>query len=82
MTLRSRFKELPLQASELYDLPVSIIGDPNIIKPGSTPVTITVYSKDGQYSASAQDVFIYEPKIQAAQITNLNNQAWFSPKWV
>lgn len=62
MTLRSRFKELPLQASELYDLPVSIIGDPNIIKPGSTPVTITVYSKDGQYSASAQDVFIYEPK--------------------
>ena len=62
MTLRSRFKELPLQASEPYDLPVSIIGDPNIIKPGSTPVTITVYSKDGQYSASAQDVFIYEPK--------------------
>ncbi|WP_114801042.1 cytochrome c oxidase accessory protein CcoG [Moraxella canis] len=62
MTLRSRFKELPLQANEPYDLPVSIIGDPSVVQPGSTPITITVYSQDGQYSASAQDVFIYEPK--------------------
>lgn len=62
MKLRSRFKELPLQANEPYDLPVSIIADPKIIAKGSTPITITVYSKDGQYSASAQDVFIFEPK--------------------
>ena len=61
MTLRSRFKELPLQANEPYDLPVSIIGDPNVVPVGSTPITITVFSKDGTYSASAQDVFIYEP---------------------
>lgn len=62
MTLRSRFKQLPLQANEPYDLPVSIIGDANVIKPGNTPVTITVYTEDGKYSASAQDIFIYEPK--------------------
>ncbi len=61
MTLRSRFKELPLQANESYALPVSIIGDPKVVPVGSTPITITVYSKDGTYSASAQDVFIYEP---------------------
>ncbi|AKG17931.2 cytochrome c oxidase accessory protein CcoG [Moraxella bovoculi] len=62
MTLRSRFDRLPLQANEPYDLPVSIIGDANVIKPGNTPVTITVYTEDGKYSASAQDIFIYEPK--------------------
>ncbi|MFB6347986.1 cytochrome c oxidase accessory protein CcoG [Moraxella marmotae] len=64
MKLRSRFKQLPLQANEPYDLPVSIVGDPSIVKVGSTPITITVYSKDGQYSASAQDVFNYEPKSE------------------
>lgn len=62
MTLRSRFKQLPLQANEPYDLPVSIIGDAKVIKAGNTPVTITVYTEDGKYSASAQDIFIYEPK--------------------
>lgn len=62
MTLKARFKELPLQANEPYDLPVSIYGDPKVIKEGHTPITITVYSKDGKYSSQAQDVFIYEPK--------------------
>lgn len=64
LTLRSRFKQLPLQANEPYDLPVSVIGDPAIIKAGSTPITITVYSTDGKYSTSAQNMFIYEAKEQ------------------
>ncbi len=64
MTLRSRFKQLPLQANEPYDLPVSVIGDPAVVKPGNTPITITVFSEDGQYTASAQDVFTYEPKAK------------------
>lgn len=62
LTLKSRFKQLPLQANEPYDMPVSVIGDPSKIKAGHTPITITIYSTDGQYEAQAQDVFIYEPK--------------------
>lgn len=62
LALRSRFKELPLAANESFDLPVTIIGDPNKISAGSTPITITVYSEDGQYNISSQDHFIYQPK--------------------
>lgn len=61
MHLKARFDELPLDANEPYDLPVNITADPATLQAGSTPITITVYSKDGKYSASAQDVFIYEP---------------------
>lgn len=60
LTLKSRFKELPLKANEPYDLPVSIFGDPAKIS-GTMPVTITVYTEDGKYSASRQDVFVYKP---------------------
>ncbi|UNU74328.1 cytochrome c oxidase accessory protein CcoG [Moraxella nasovis] len=62
LTLRSRFKQLPLQANEPYDLPVSIFGDASKITASSTPITITVYTEDGQYSASREDVFLYEQK--------------------
>ena len=62
LTLRSRFKEISLNANEPYNIPVSIVGDPKVIKEGHTPVTITVYSTDGQYSTSAEDVFILESK--------------------
>lgn len=62
LTLRSRFKELPLNANEPYNMPVSVIGDPAVIKQGQTPITITVFSADGQYSVSTQDYFSFEPK--------------------
>jgi len=60
LTLKSRFKELPLKANEPYDLPVSIFGDPAKVS-GTIPVTITVYTEDGKYSTSRQDVFVYKP---------------------
>ncbi|WP_066802377.1 cytochrome c oxidase accessory protein CcoG [Moraxella oblonga] len=62
LEIRSRFKELPLKANEAYSMPVSIFGDPSKIKAGHTPITITIYSVDGKYSQSAEDIFIYEPK--------------------
>ena len=62
LTLRSRFKQLPLDANESFDLPVTIVGDSTKISTGNTPITITAYSEDGQYSISSQDTFIYQPK--------------------
>ncbi|MDO4251480.1 MAG: cytochrome c oxidase accessory protein CcoG [Moraxella sp.] len=56
MTLKSRFEELPLDANESYDLPVSVFADANTITE-RTPITITVYSTDGTYSASQTDFF-------------------------
>ena len=60
MKLQSRFEKLPLNANEPYDLPVNIIAPAASLSQESTPITITVYSEDGQYSASAQDTFIYQ----------------------
>lgn len=62
LELKSRFKQLPLQANEAYNLPVSVFGDPAVIQAGHTPITITLYSVDGKYSASAQDIFILDKK--------------------
>ncbi|OOR87761.1 cytochrome c oxidase accessory protein CcoG [Moraxella caviae] len=62
LSLRSRFEKLPLQANEPYDLPVSVFGDPAKIQPGHTPITITVYTENGEYSASADDIFIFDKK--------------------
>lgn len=62
LTLRSRFKELPLNANQAYSMPVSIFGEPDKLNAGTTPITITIYSVDGKYSQSAEDIFIYEPK--------------------
>lgn len=60
MKLQSRFEKLPLNANEPYDLPVNIIAPAASLSQESTPITITVYSEDGQYRASAQDTFIYQ----------------------
>lgn len=60
ITLKSRFEQLPLDANESYDLPVSLYADSRIITARHTPITITVYSTDGKYSVSQQDVFIVE----------------------
>lgn len=60
ITLHSRFKELPLQGGEAYDLPVSLYAHAKDVQKGRTPVTITVYSADGQYSMSRSDVFIVD----------------------
>lgn len=58
MSLHLRIKELPLNPSESYDIPVSIYGDPKIISKGKIPVTLTVTSKDGKYTASKDNIFI------------------------
>lgn len=57
LTLDSRFERIPLQPSESFDMPITIIGDPNIITEESTPITLTVTSEDGKYTASKQNVF-------------------------
>lgn len=59
MSLQSRFKSIPLDPSESYDFPVSVIGDPKIIKQGNTPITLKVVSTDdgGKYTAIKQSVF-------------------------
>lgn len=60
ISLKSRFEKLPLNASEAYDLPVSLMGDSQIIKENRIPITITIYSEDGKYSQSQQDVFVID----------------------
>lgn len=57
LSLDSRFDRIPLQPSESFDMPITIIGDPNIITQASTPITLTVTSEDGKYTASKQNVF-------------------------
>lgn len=58
IVLKSRFEQISLDASESYDLPVSLYADGSIITAPRTPITITLYSTDGQYSVSADDVFV------------------------
>lgn len=55
--LKSRFKQIPLHAGEVYDWPVSLIGDSEKITKGRTPVTFTVYSENGKYTTSKEDFF-------------------------
>lgn len=59
LTLDSRFKTIPLEAGESYDMPVSVLGDANVIKQGSTPITLKVVSVDdgGKYTATKSNVF-------------------------
>lgn len=59
LTLDSRFKTLPLDASESYDMPISIIGDPSVIKEHSTTVQLEVVSIDdvGKYKVVKENVF-------------------------
>ncbi|ELA08114.1 4Fe-4S ferredoxin [Moraxella macacae 0408225] len=60
LTLDSRFKTIPLEAGESYDMPVSVIGDPNVITQNKTPIQLQVISVDdnGQYKATKENVFI------------------------
>ena len=60
ITLQSRFKELPLNAGETYDVPISLFADKDKISQNRTPITITVYSDDGQYTISNNDFFVAE----------------------
>lgn len=54
----TRFKELPLDAGESYDIPVSVYGDPKVITTDRLPITLTVVSEDGKYKVSKENVFI------------------------
>lgn len=57
LTLRTRFESLPLDAGESYNVPVSIVADPNSITSTETPVEFNVDSKDGKYHASRTNLF-------------------------
>lgn len=60
ISLRSRFKSIPLAAGETYDFPVSLFADPSKITQPRTPITLTIKSESGEYSASGEDYFIIE----------------------
>ena len=57
LSLEIRFNDVPLDAGESFDMPVSIYGDPDVIEFGQTPVTLNVSSEDGKYHVSKQNVF-------------------------
>lgn len=57
LSLQLRFNDVPLDAGESYDMPVSIYGDPDVIESGQTPVILTVASEDGKYKVSKQNIF-------------------------
>ena len=57
LSLELRFNDVPLEAGESFDMPVSIYGDPDVIESGQTLVTLNVNSNDGQYMVSKQNVF-------------------------
>ncbi|MFW2177922.1 MULTISPECIES: cytochrome c oxidase accessory protein CcoG [unclassified Moraxella] len=62
LTLDSRFKTIPLEAGESYDMPVSVLGDPKVVGQGKTPIQMQVISVDdgGQYKAYKDNVFTTE----------------------
>ena len=57
LSLALRFNDVPLEAGESFDMPLSIYGDPDVIEFGQTPVTLTVTSEDGKYQVSKQNIF-------------------------
>ncbi len=57
LSLQLRFNEVPLDAGESFDMPVSIYGDPAVVESGQTSVTLTVTSEDGKYNVSKQNIF-------------------------
>nr|MBP7942784.1 cytochrome c oxidase accessory protein CcoG [Psychrobacter sp.] len=57
LSLGVRFNDVPLEAGESFDMPVSIYGDPEVIEFGQTPITLTVASEDGKYNVSKQNIF-------------------------
>ena len=57
LSLQLRFNDVPLEAGESFNMPVSIYGDPDIVESGQTPVTLNVVSEDGKYKVSKQNIF-------------------------
>ncbi len=64
LILQSRFKTISLDPSESYEFPVSVLGDPKVIKQGNTPLTLKVVSSDdgGKYFAVKQAIFTTDSK--------------------
>lgn len=57
IALKTRFKELPLEAGEVYDWPVSLYAEVDKVHDERTPVTFVVTSKNGQYQNSQTNYF-------------------------
>lgn len=62
LTLDSRFKTIPLEAGESYDMPISVLGDPKVVTEDKTPIKLKVVSVDdgGKYTAFKENVFTTE----------------------
>ena len=58
LSLELRFNDVPLEAGESFDMPVSIYGDAEVIEAKQTPVTLQVASEDGKYKVTKQNTFI------------------------
>ena len=58
LSLELRFNDVPLEAGESFDMPVSIYGDTEVIEAEQTPVTLQVTSEDGKYKVTKQNTFI------------------------
>lgn len=58
LSLELRFNDVPLEAGESFDMPVSIYGDTEVIEAKQTPVTLQVTSEDGKYKVTKQNTFI------------------------
>ncbi len=58
LSLELRFNDVPLEAGESFDMPVSIYGDTKVIEAKQTPVTLQVASEDGKYKVTKQNTFI------------------------
>ena len=58
LSLELRFNDVPLEAGESFDMPVSIYGDAEVIEAKQTPVTLQVTSEDGKYKVTKQNTFI------------------------
>ena len=58
LSLELRFNDVPLEAGESFDMPVSIYGDTEVIEAKQTPVTLQVASEDGKYKVTKQNTFI------------------------
>jgi cytochrome c oxidase accessory protein FixG len=63
LSLQLRFNDVPLAPGESFDMPVSIYGDPEVVEPGQTPVTLHVESEDGQYKVSKDNVFTTQGQL-------------------
>jgi cytochrome c oxidase accessory protein FixG len=63
LSLQLRFNDVPLAPGESFDMPVSIYGDPEVVEPGQTPVTLNVESEDGKYKVSKDNIFTTQGQL-------------------